>query len=74
MAKGITAVDKYEFKLGDELKTVAETELRETPSAREFGLNALREWINANPRIIAVRLGKVHNIYIFRIRFEFYRF
>lgn len=57
MSKGITDVDEYEFKLGKELKAMAETELRETPSAREFGLNALRDWINANPRIIAVRLG-----------------
>lgn len=58
MSKGITDVDEYEFKLGKELKAVAEAELRETASAREFGLNALRDWINANPRIIAVRLGK----------------
>lgn len=64
MAKGITAVDKYEFKLGDELKTVAETELRETPASRDFALNAIREWIRANPRIIAVRLGKDQKIYI----------
>lgn len=58
MSKGITDVDNYTFKLSDELKAVAETELRETKSAREFGLKALRDWIKTNPRIIAVRLGK----------------
>lgn len=58
MTKGITDVDKYEFKLGSELKRLAEIELRETTSARTFALNAMREWIKTNPRIIAVRLGK----------------
>lgn len=58
MSKGITDVDNYKFKLSDELKAVAETELRETKSARDFGLKALRDWIKTNPRIIAVRLGK----------------
>lgn len=58
MSKGITEADKYEFKLSAELATIAEKELRETPAAREFALNALREWIKKNPRIVAVRLGK----------------
>lgn len=58
MSKGITDADKYEFKLGNELKRVAEIELRETKSARDFALNAMREWIKTNPRIVAVRMGK----------------
>lgn len=63
MSKGITDADKYEFMLGNELKRVAEIELRETSSARDFALNAMREWIKTNPRIVAVRLGKHKNIY-----------
>lgn len=57
MSKGITAADEYVFKVSAETKAIAETELRETASSREFALNALREWINTNPRIIAIRLG-----------------
>lgn len=66
MAKGITDADKYEFKLGNELKRVAEIELRETKLARDFALNAMREWIKTNPRIVAVRLGKHKNIFNFQ--------
>lgn len=57
MSKGTTKVDTYVFKLSDELKTIAESELRETSATRDFALNALREWIETNPRITAIRLG-----------------
>lgn len=62
MSKGITEIDTYEFKLGEDLRAIAETELRETASARDFALNALREWIKMNPRIISVRLGNENNL------------
>lgn len=58
MPKGITVADAYAFELSDELKALAETELRETSATRDFALTALREWIESNPRIAAARLGK----------------
>lgn len=59
MAKAITKSDDYEFTLSDELKEMSETELRETSATRDFALQAVREWIEANPRIAASRMGKL---------------
>lgn len=58
MTKGINSADEYVFKLTDDLKVMAENELRETAATRDFALNALREWIESNPRIAAARLGE----------------
>lgn len=58
MSKGTTVADDYEFRLSDELKSLAETELRESCATRDFALKSLREWIESNPRIAAARLGK----------------
>lgn len=58
MTKAITASENYEFCLSDELKVMTETELRETCATRDFALQALRDWIEANPRIAASRMGK----------------
>lgn len=58
MFKGITEADAYECRLSDELKCLAEKELRETSATRDFALKALREWIEANPRIASARLGE----------------
>lgn len=58
MTKAIEKCDTYEFDLSDELKVLAETELRETCATRDFALQALRDWIEANPRIAASRMGK----------------
>lgn len=58
MSKGITAADEYVCTLSKELQELAKEELRETPSHREFALNALREWIESHPRIKAARLGE----------------
>lgn len=58
MKKATTFVDKYEFNLSNELKLLAETELRETCATRDFALKALRDWIEANPRIASARMGK----------------
>lgn len=58
MFKGTTEADAYEFRLSDELKCLAEIELRETSATRDYALKALREWIETNPRIASARLGK----------------
>lgn len=58
MSKAIRAADSYKFRLSDELKVLAETELRETCATRDFALKALRDWIESNPRILAARIGK----------------
>lgn len=57
--KGVTVADAYIFGLKDELKVLAENELRETNATRSFALTALREWIESNPRIAAARLGNL---------------
>lgn len=57
--KGVTGADAYVFGLKDELKVLAENELRETNTTRSFALTALREWIESNPRIAAARLGNL---------------
>lgn len=61
--KAITNSDNYKFSLGKELKTLAETELRETCATRDFALKALRDWIESNPRIAAARMGKFIQYY-----------
>lgn len=58
MKKATTYPDNYEFRLSNELKMLAETELRETCATRDFALKALRDWIESNPRIAAARMGK----------------
>lgn len=65
MAKAITNSDEYEFTLSDELKEMTETELRETKASRDFALQAVREWIEANPRIEASRMGKLTTSFFF---------
>lgn len=59
--KALTPADDYSFNLPDDLKREAENELRETDSARKYALNELREWIETNPRMILVRMGKGKN-------------
>lgn len=64
MQKATTVVDNYEFHLSDELKALAEMELRETCATRDFALKALRDWIEANPRIASARMGKLNSYYL----------
>lgn len=75
MTKAIEKCDKYEFCLSDELKILAETELRESCATRDFALQALRDWIESNPRIAAARMGTVEEKknYIFPL-FSFFSF
>lgn len=84
MKKATSRPDSYEFRLGNELKSLAETELRETCATRDFALKALRDWIESNPRIAAARLGKhienmdfsvkqtISFILQFKYRFQFF--
>lgn len=62
MSKGITDADEYVFGLSDDLKQIAASELRESAATRDFALKALRDWIEANPRIASARLGKCFEI------------
>jgi hypothetical protein len=55
-AKSITPVDDYKFTLSDELRKLAEEELRETDEIRENAIRAIREWATKNPRICTLRL------------------
>lgn len=57
MVKATTMPDNYTFRLSDELKSLAETELRETCATREFALKAIRDWIEGHPRIATSRMG-----------------
>lgn len=59
MSKGITPADDYKFTLTNELKEIAEAELRETKSNRDHALKAMRDWIATNPRINTARLGNL---------------
>lgn len=59
MSKSISEIDDYHFTLSDELRRIAEVELRETKSTRENALRAIREWILKNPRIQLTRMGKI---------------
>lgn len=54
--KSITPVDDYKCILSDELKKIAEEELRETDAIRENALRAIREWALKNERIATLRL------------------
>lgn len=62
MKKATTFPDNYEFCLSNELKVLAETELRETCATRDFALKALRDWIESNPRIAFSRMGKLNSM------------
>lgn len=59
MSKGITPADDYKYDLPDELKKVAEKELRESYSTIQQSVKALREWAMQNPRIAKIRMGEL---------------
>ena len=56
MVKSITPVDDYKCTLPDELKKLAENDLRETDEIRDNALRAIREWAIKNERIATLRL------------------
>lgn len=58
MSKSISVVDNYDdSKLTEELRSLAEAELRETKETRDYAITAIREMIQQNPRIEKARMG-----------------
>lgn len=51
-------VEHYECRLPDEVKKLAQQELREDDSIREQSLEQMREWINKHPYIKRCRTGQ----------------
>ncbi|KAG8229848.1 hypothetical protein J437_LFUL009123 [Ladona fulva] len=56
---GKNAENAYEWKLSDDLRSVALEELRETESSREASLAQLRSWIHCHPAIKTCRTDSV---------------
>lgn len=53
----LTQGDEYQCPLVLETQHIAEKELRETENSRSQALIALRNWMEQNPKFLAVRLG-----------------
>lgn len=53
----LTPADEYKCPLSEETQAIAEAELRETDSTRCQALEALRKWMEQNPKFLAVRMG-----------------
>lgn len=66
--KSITPVDDYKFTLSDELKKIAEDELRETEEVRNHAIKAMRDWIMDNPRIEKCRMDAKFLLRFLRFR------
>lgn len=66
--KSITPVDDYKFTLSDELKVIAENELRETEEIRNHGIKTMRDWIVSNPRIEKCRMDAIFLLRFLRFR------
>lgn len=54
----LTPAEKYKCPLSPETQAIAEEELRETENSRSQALEALRNWMEQNPKFSAVRMGK----------------
>lgn len=54
----LTEADDYQCPLSEETQKIAEDELRETTHSRTQALTSLRGWLEQNPKINAVRMGK----------------
>ncbi|XP_072931320.1 alpha-tocopherol transfer protein-like [Epargyreus clarus] len=52
----LTPADEYQCFLSAETQTIAEVELRETENSRSQALEALRNWLEQNPKFLAVRM------------------
>ncbi|XP_013136528.1 PREDICTED: alpha-tocopherol transfer protein-like [Papilio polytes] len=55
----LTSSDTYECPLSSDTQAVALEELRETPNARSQALDALRKWLEQNPKFMAIRMDSV---------------
>jgi hypothetical protein len=67
-AKSTTPVDDYVWTLSDELKKIAEKELRETEQIRSHSIKAMRDWIVSNPRIEKCRMDSKFILRFLRFR------
>lgn len=54
----LTPAEQYKCPLSPETQAIAEEELRETENSRSQALEALRNWMEQNPKFSAVRMGK----------------
>ena len=54
----LTAAEEYKCPLSAETQAIAEEQLRETENSRTQALQALRSWMEQNPKFSAVRMGK----------------
>lgn len=54
----LTPAEQYRCPLSPETQAIAEEELRETENSRSQALEALRCWMEQNPKFSAVRMGK----------------
>jgi hypothetical protein len=61
-------VDDYVWTLSDELKEIAEKELRETAETRSHSIKAMRDWIMSNPRIEKCRMDSKFILRFLRFR------
>ncbi|XP_023933887.1 alpha-tocopherol transfer protein-like [Bicyclus anynana] len=52
----LTPADEYKCPLSEETQSIAEIELRETESSRCQAIDALRKWLEQNPKFLAVRM------------------
>ena len=54
--KNLTPIDDYKFELSKELEQMAKEELRETEEIRQYAIQALRDFIMKNEKIILTRM------------------
>lgn len=54
----LTPAEEYKCPLSAETQAIAEEQLRETENSRTQALQALRSWMEQNPKFSAVRMGK----------------
>lgn len=64
----MTAVDEYEWKLSEDLRKVAETELGETDEIRTNAIKTMRDWIMNSQRIEKCRMDSKFILRFLRFR------
>ncbi|XP_034839239.1 alpha-tocopherol transfer protein-like isoform X2 [Maniola hyperantus] len=64
----LTPADEYKCPLSEETQAIAEAELRETESSRCQALDALRNWMEQNPKFLAVRMDAAYLLRFLRTR------
>lgn len=59
--------DGSKFNLSDELRLLAQTELREDEATRQHALQQMREWIQKHPDIKCCRTGMKSKMQVFAL-------